>query len=353
MKRNKALILGLLLILLMTGGILNSKGRVKGKVTDTDNNPVAQAKVTPEPKENQNAVNETETDADGEFVTEEMDNGLFSLNVSKAGFVQKSKDVVLNFSLFSNGDGGINCSNSVDVDIVMEKEDESVPEEPAETASPIALWHLDEASWNGTTGEVTDSSGNGYNGTKVGSANTTSTAKYGRAGILNGSSDYVLIGDMPDNPNFTLMAWVNVVTFRGYLEKHGIFGNVAGGPGYNILRVDGLSASTGRVVAGYLATDSTYPDCYGTTTLQTNTWYHLASTYDGAELKVYVNGVLDKTTSTTKPLSTGVCEVAIGIDYSTASRYFNGKIDDAAIFDKALSADEILAIYNSGVQIEP
>ena len=58
--------------------------------------------------------------------------------------------------------------------------------------NPVGDWRLDETSWNGTAGEVTDSSGNGLDGVRVGGA-TPQPAKVCNGASLNGSSDYLQI----------------------------------------------------------------------------------------------------------------------------------------------------------------
>lgn len=75
--------------------------------------------------------------------------------------------------------------------------------------SPLADYHFDECSWNGTTGEVLDSTLNGYNATaKKGGATTTAAGKVCRASSLDGNS-YLQIKSSFLNltTNFTVMGW--------------------------------------------------------------------------------------------------------------------------------------------------
>lgn len=76
-----------------------------------------------------------------------------------------------------------------------------------------------------------------------------------------------------------------------------------------------------------------------TTALNANTWYHVAATYDGAAMKIYINGVLDASRSQTGSInSNGAFNV--GYSYNT-SRNFNGKIDEVRVWKRALSQTEI------------
>ncbi|MGR3855111.1 endo-beta-N-acetylglucosaminidase H [Chryseobacterium indologenes] len=75
------------------------------------------------------------------------------------------------------------------------------------------------------------------------------------------------------------------------------------------------------------------------TALNANTWYHVAATYDGSNMKIYINGVLDATKAQTGSVnSTGAFNV--GYLYNT-SRNFNGKIDEVRVWKRALSQTEI------------
>ncbi len=75
------------------------------------------------------------------------------------------------------------------------------------------------------------------------------------------------------------------------------------------------------------------------TALNANTWYHVAATYDGTTMKIYINGVLDASRSQTGSInSNGAFNV--GYLYST-SRNFNGKIDEVRVWKRALTQTEI------------
>ncbi|WP_288438470.1 endo-beta-N-acetylglucosaminidase H [uncultured Chryseobacterium sp.] len=75
------------------------------------------------------------------------------------------------------------------------------------------------------------------------------------------------------------------------------------------------------------------------TALNANTWYHVAATYDGSNMKIYINGILDATKAQTGSVnSTGAFNV--GYLYNT-SRNFNGKIDEVRVWKRSLSQTEI------------
>ncbi|MDN5394877.1 MAG: glycosyl hydrolase family 18 protein [Chryseobacterium sp.] len=75
------------------------------------------------------------------------------------------------------------------------------------------------------------------------------------------------------------------------------------------------------------------------TALNANTWYHVAATYDGSAMKIYINGVLDATKSQTGNIASNG-SFNVGYLYNT-SRNFNGKIDEVRVWRRALSQTEI------------
>ena len=95
-------------------------------------------------------------------------------------------------------------------------------------------------------------------------------------------------------------------------------------------------------------------------TFSNNTWYNIVLTYNGAntpnsaKCNLYINGV--KETNTTgynvSSLNSSSSNFNIGRHENGASSYnnfFDGNIDEIALFDKELSQSEVTAIYNSGV----
>jgi len=92
----------------------------------------------------------------------------------------------------------------------------------------------------------------------------------------------------------------------------------------------------------------------GTSTLSNNTWYFVASEFDGNNMTIYMNGNQYATTlvsSTIQNLTWGTGAINIGIWKPSDIRPFNGKIDDVRIYNRALSAAEINQIYTSSLDV--
>ena len=86
--------------------------------------------------------------------------------------------------------------------------------------------------------------------------------------------------------------------------------------------------------------------------MDTTSWYHFAIVQDGTvdEAYIYQNGVLKATVSNVGEITvTDTTPAAIGVHWwPSYGNEFNGMVDECAIFNSALSAAQILAIYNGG-----
>jgi len=84
-----------------------------------------------------------------------------------------------------------------------------------------------------------------------------------------------------------------------------------------------------------------------------NEWHHLAATYDGFFMRVYIDGILAGSQATTGAITVNNNPLAIGGQPGFTDEYFQGKIDEARIWNRALSSCEIINNMNcelSGVQ---
>ena len=83
--------------------------------------------------------------------------------------------------------------------------------------------------------------------------------------------------------------------------------------------------------------------------LSPNKWSHVAGVYDGERVSFYVNGELVGTPlAVSGRIVPSGHHLQIGHDPSSPERYFNGLIDEASVYNTALSAEQIRAIYKVG-----
>ena len=104
--------------------------------------------------------------------------------------------------------------------------------------------------------------------------------------------------------------------------------------------------SNGKLACFVFATASVNYDGTGANTLSTGTWYHLAMTYSSTDgLRGYVNGVEDGTAAANGAIATITGTSYIGEDVKFTPRFWDGPMDDVAIFSRVLTSNEILSIY--------
>ncbi len=202
------------------------------------------------------------------------------------------------------------------------------------------LLHLDGLA----SAPATDSSGTGNNGTNF---NTSSVnGRLDKAMQFNGSSSYIRVPNNASlNPvsNLTVEAWVkwNITPSTG-------------SPWAQILSKNGDSqyqlqhSQTNSAFEFALQTSVTRRYLLSTTHPAQGVWYHIVGTYDGTSTKLFVNGVQENSITQTGTINTSGVELNIGRRSNLADRYFNGDIDEVAIYNRTLTPAEILSHYNSG-----
>ncbi|MBZ5589861.1 MAG: LamG domain-containing protein [Acidobacteriia bacterium] len=193
-------------------------------------------------------------------------------------------------------------------------------------AGMVAWWPGD-----GTTSDLIG----GNKGMWVGSAAYTA-GEVGQAFSLNGSSWVQVPSTAGLSPTgaITIDAWINTTTTNATSR---IVDKITAGGGDGYL----LDLLRGRL---RLLIDST--SVTGSTTLQPGVTYHVAGTYDGSTLTVYLDGVSDGTSLFSGAIPTSSLPVRIGADSSGANT-FSGWIDEVEIFNRALSSTEVQAIRNA------
>ncbi|HEY6730298.1 MAG TPA: LamG-like jellyroll fold domain-containing protein [Solirubrobacterales bacterium] len=180
------------------------------------------------------------------------------------------------------------------------------------------------------------------NGT-INGATSTASGKFGRALSFDGTNDRV---DVPDAASLdltnamTLEAWVKPTTnasWRTVMLKE---------RGTNDL-VYALYSSNGSKprAENFTGAENT---AAGTAALALNAWSHLAATYDGTNLRFYVNGVLVTTKATSGSMPNTANPLRIGGN-AVWGEYFSGLIDEVRIYNRVLSATEIGADMNAKV----
>lgn len=87
-----------------------------------------------------------------------------------------------------------------------------------------------------------------------------------------------------------------------------------------------------------------------TNTWLSESWYHIAVTFDTANYKIYVNGILEGGVPSTYSIMRNTNDVVLGSIpvFPPAIVAFNGLVDEMSLYERALEASEILAIVEAG-----
>ena len=208
--------------------------------------------------------------------------------------------------------------------------------------SLIAHWKLDE-----TTGLIAaDSSANGNNGTLTGGlsfdTDSVSPGQNGDALQFDGSLDYISV------PNHATLQPTGALTITAWIKGD----SWGAGSNVNIILRKGeanpnnyqLSITDGRVALNLDNGDGS--GFSGDTVLATGQWYHVAATWDGSEVLIYVNGVLNNAPSDPRSGSIGTDERAVYVGGRAGTDLFDGTLDDVRLYNRALSAEEIVQVKN-------
>ena len=137
--------------------------------------------------------------------------------------------------------------------------------------------------------------------------------------------------------NITAEAWI-YRTATSNLQT--IVGNYQNGLQF-LLRLDNNKASF------WSGNNSIYTNAVGTSSIAINTWYHVAGTWDGSTIKIYVNGVLEGSTSFSGNFGNSTNEVRIGGGLDNNTENFEGLISSVRIWNITRSQTEIANNVNN------
>ena len=224
--------------------------------------------------------------------------------------------------------------NSTLIDSLFNNEDNFVNTDPVLKA----FWKFDENS--GST--INDYEGTPQNGTAIAINTTTFWNPAGQSALFDGIDDFVDVvhnSDLDKNGSITITAWVKfnsagalaTIVAKKNATDNNYFLYRAGS---NKIRFDFFNSSNNSFE--------------GTSALATNTWYHIAVTYDGSTSpKIYINGVDDGGSffsGTAVPMLANTEPLRIGRDGTTGTGYLNGNIGHARLYSGILSQTEIDSI---------
>src|SRR5262245_27892947 len=209
----------------------------------------------------------------------------------------------------------------------------------------IGYWSFNEGS--GTF--VSDSSGNGNNGTLVNGPIWTSGEI---AGVLffDGVDDYVSFASQAQS-TISISAWIYAQATPG-----NVFPRIIDTPGYALFLAEPSNPKSNPASLGFLSRRSDGDGEWDTpaNSMAYNSWNHVAVVYDSSSTSnnadLYINGVKQTISKITPPRGTQTSNEGEGIigNHIPLNRGWDGLIDELRIYNRALSAAEIVSLYDQG-----
>lgn len=201
-------------------------------------------------------------------------------------------------------------------------------------------------------GDLTDSSGNSYDGECTYGNITYGEGIYGKCAVFNGKS-YIEVQDNNDldlKDNFTISLWA----YKENMKQDNV-------PYVYKAEDENCWATPYNLYEHFRNTPAIYmhDGDAGTelnqfrvdgTPVDIRQWFLLTVTYNGSEVRMYQNGQLMKKVNVSGATAATVGNLYIGMMVGLdGSIYYKGKMDDLRIYSRALSANEVGTLYNDGV----
>lgn len=199
---------------------------------------------------------------------------------------------------------------------------------------------------NKTSGTASYDSTDTLNGTLTNGVTSGQTGKIGQSYDFNaGDSEYVVLdsSSIPDfkaMDNFSVSVWFYPDTVG---ENNQWF--IGRDQESNRQFVFGLAMNK---LSGYINGGGAYT-FVSNSTFSASQWIHGVFTRQGSMMRIYLNGNLDGALNGYSTINTSNQPTSIGRRaFSTSQKFFDGKLDEIAIFNKTLNATEVAELYNSG-----
>jgi hypothetical protein len=206
----------------------------------------------------------------------------------------------------------------------------------------VAAWFFEDDS--GKT--VNDSSGKGNNGDVEGAPKWVD-GKFGKGLDFNGAGDQVIVPDSDslELANITMAAWLYI---RSYPDDARIITQEVDGDPYSTYSL--MMSGDGETKLEFrISLDNSRKRIPSNADIPPEKWTHVAATYDGSKAVIYINGEVDKEEPQSGELLTTDNPVYLGGSQFWVPRFFDGIMDEAVLFNVALSQEDIQSLMTNGL----
>ncbi|MGH1404827.1 MAG: LamG domain-containing protein [Alphaproteobacteria bacterium] len=260
------------------------------------------------------------------------------------------------------GDGGGGCTNptglagelryNADLNVVQYCEGDewisaisqnnlSIP-----TAGLIGHWTLDETSGATISDSAGSNTGTWVDGVNNDVAEETQTGTVGNALTFDHVDDFINVGSVYNTASpVTVSAWIRPGTVL-FSNAYTILSNRTSGNSGFTVSVDSAVGSSPNITAKLNFTIQSVAS-YRTTTnpIMENQWSHIAVTYDGTDIRYYIDGThLETLSAGSMTVGTDMLIGASG-PQSSAGSVFLGLLDDVRVYNRSLSNGEVQSLY--------
>jgi hypothetical protein len=214
-------------------------------------------------------------------------------------------------------------------------------------ASPAAYWRLGETSGTSAADETGANPGT-YNKVLLGEPSALSSDSNPSASFSGAS--YVRV---PDSPSLGMTSAVTVELWAKRRTISSTYQVLVGKPGNGQTKFENYAvwlAPSNRYFA-YFGNGSTWVAVSTPIVTDTN-WHHIVATNDGSRVRIYMDGVLKQDIATTLQMAANTLPLNIGRANGN-NYFFNGWLDEVAVYPTALPAQTILAHYNEATATTP
>ncbi len=198
----------------------------------------------------------------------------------------------------------------------------------------LAWWGCHEASGNSRL----DATGNGNTLAETNGAVANAQGLIGQAASFTKTNYLKQATKVVASGPYTLACWVNPTDLNSYI----LMGQAQAGTTGNFTQMTSTAVAVRTAAAPNLLTVQT--------PLVVGVWSHVAAAFDGASVYLYVNGVLIGVNAVTATY--GSTTFALGALSSAGSSIFNGLLQLAGVWGRALGGNEVYALYNNGLGID-
>jgi len=204
--------------------------------------------------------------------------------------------------------------------------------------SLVGFWKLDD----GAGVAAADSSGNNLHGTITGNP-VWVDGLAGKALRFDGDGDYVNLGnDSRFNltSQITVVAWIKVDAFDRQWQAI-----ITKGDGSWRLQRNGTKSSIEFACTGAFVPNALVGSLFGTVNVNDGRWHHIAGTFDGSRICLFVDGRIDVAAETDGAVKINDYNVLIGANAEKPDRNFKGSVDDVRVYSYAMSVEEVNKLF--------